>query len=134
MHVLTKGIWPTAPECENEDLKRTNDIILPSDMKIVANVGNLSMYHNQRFKEVEKDSERNFSWSFTRGHCDVEVTLSNHHTVLIHMLPIHYIVLSQFNGDNSISFDELKRNTNVDSALLKKVLSSFVYGKVNVCF
>lgn len=64
----------------------------------------------------------------------MEVTLSNHHTVLIHMLPIHYIVLSQFNGDNSISFDELKRNTNVDSALLKKVLSSFVYGKVNVCF
>lgn len=62
----------------------------------------------------------------------MDVTLPNHQTILIQMLPIHYIVLSQFSGDNIISFDELKRNTNVDSALLKKVLSSFVYGKVNV--
>ena len=48
------------------------------------------------------------------------------------MLPVQYIVLSLFEGEVNYTFKEIQSKTNLHPSLLKSVLFSFVYGKVDV--
>lgn len=132
LNVLTKGIWPSLPESEYEDSKHSSGILCPPEMNVILDVDSFMGLYEQEFTKIDIDSERNFAWSFVRGYCNVAITLGNQNEVLIQMLPIQYIVLSLFNGDIQLSFEEIQKKTNIGTSLLKQVLVSFVFSKVNV--
>lgn len=121
LNVLTKGIWPSLPESEFEDLDKSAAVRLPEVFQPFV----------ETFNALSVDSERTFRWSFVRGFVKLEMTL-HERRVSLQMLPLQAIVLLLFQGDEQLSWEEVRRRVNVNDALLKQVLSSLLFSKFQV--
>lgn len=85
------------------------------------------------FNTLSRDSERSYSWSFVRGFITVELTLESQ-TVDIQMLPVQFVVLSQFASDEVVSATRLQELTGMSEELLLQTLDSLVHSVFNVSF
>ena len=85
------------------------------------------------FNTLSQDSERSYSWSFVRGFITAELTLESQ-TVEIQMLPVQFVVLSQFASDEVVSATRLQELTGMSEELLLQTLDSLVHSVFNVSF
>lgn len=121
VNVLTKGIWPSLPESEFEDLDKSLDIVLPREFQPLVTA----------FNEESVDTERSFKWSFVRGFVTIELSIHDQN-VLVQMLPIQAIVLLLFQGEEHYSFDTIQKMTHINELLLKQVISSLLFSQFQV--
>ena len=121
LNVLTKGIWPSLPESEFEDLDKSMEITLPSEFQPLVTT----------FNQESVDTERSFKWSFVRGFVTVELLIQDQ-PILVQMLPIQAIVLLLFQGDERYSFDMIQNRTHISELLLKQVISSLLFSQFQV--
>ena len=121
LNELTKGIWPSLPESEFEDLDKSMEITLPSEFQPLVTT----------FNQESVDTERSFKWSFVRGFVTVELLIQDQ-PILVQMLPIQAIVLLLFQGDERYSFDMIQNRTHISELLLKQVISSLLFSQFQV--
>ena len=121
LNVLTKGIWPSLPESEFEDLDKSMEITLPSEFQPLVTT----------FNQESVDTERSFKWSFVRGFVTVELLIQDQ-PILVQMLPIQAIVLLLFQGDECYSFEMIQNRTHISELLLKQVISSLLFSQFQV--
>ena len=121
LNVLTKGIWPSLPESEFEDLDKSMEITLPSEFQPLVTT----------FNQESVDTEGSFKWSFVRGFVTVELLIQDQ-PILVQMLPIQAIVLLLFQGDECYSFEMIQNRTHISELLLKQVISSLLFSQFQV--
>lgn len=121
INVLTRPIWPQLPESRFEE--HPDPIRVPASMQRIIN----------SFNTLSQDSERSYSWSFVRGFITAELTLESQ-TVEIQMLPVQFVVLSQFASDEVVSATRLQELTGMSEELLLQTLDSLVHSVFNVSF
>ena len=122
LNVLTKGIWPSLPESEFEDLDKSGEIVLPPEFQPLVD----------SFIQESVDTERSFKWSFVRGFVTLELILQGQ-PILVQMLPIQAIVLLLFQEDEQYSFEMILNRTHISELLLKQVISSLLFSQFQVC-
>lgn len=132
IHVLTRDLWSTPPECEAEELTSNEMITLPSSMKSIV----------QAFNSIVKANGRSYMWSFTRGFITLEMEFTNadnnnnnnyeKQMVEIKMLPIQAMVLLLFQEQEKRTFDNIREQLQVKDVLLKQVLDSLTLTRFQV--
>ncbi|KAI9362431.1 cullin-4B-like protein [Zopfochytrium polystomum] len=114
VNVLTSGFWPTYP---------VSPVNLPTELAQCQQV----------FKDfyMSKYSGRQLTWCPSLGHCVVKAQFKKGAKELSVSL-YQALVLLLFNESNTVSYTDIKTQTNLEERELKRTLQSLACGKVRV--
>lgn len=114
VNILTMGNWPTYRSCS---------VTLPGIM----------LRYQESFEKfyLSKHNGRKLQWQPTLGHCVLKACFLKGNKELQVSL-FQALVLLSFNSHNTISFEEIKAQTNIESEELKRTMQSIACGKARV--